>query len=641
MISAEVPPTEPPPPSTTEGPPEDTDSIANVTITLTPFAVLDEPLALAARPGTDDLYVAERDGRLRRISGVSGDPVLDEGAVLDFSGDVSTSAERGFLGVTFSPDGARLYVSYSDPGGDTAVDEYLMAGDDVDAASRRPVFSLDQPFGNHNGGDIHFGPDGFLYLALGDGGSSGDPNGEGQNTDTLLGTLIRIDPSGGDPYAVPADNPFTDGGGQPEVWLYGVRNPWRFSFDRVTGDLWIGDVGQNSVEEIDFLPTSEGAGAGANLGWNRLEGISVFAGSPPAEQVLPVLDYPQGPGCSVIGGYVYRGTRIPGLYGAYLYSDLCDAEIRGLLVRDGAVVEQRDFGVGSNDGEMVAFGEDQAGKLYVLSQSGEIFRIDPVEPAQAPAAADTPDGLAAQIVDAEQAVRDPETPLGDLAAAAHLQQVAYRHLAATPAWEAEVMEAIPPALRHTAATQLAARREFLGMHTTLSDTVPAWRIEAPVSAEELLGYYQEAEASYGVGWEYLAAINLVETGMGRIRGLSVAGAQGPMQFIPSTWERWGEGDVNDPRDAILAAARYLASNGAPDNMAAALRSYNNHNNYVRGVTGYASIMEADALVYYGFYHWQIHYLSAAGDLFLPVGYEELEAVPVDEYVAAHPEALGA
>jgi hypothetical protein len=187
---------------------------------------------------------------------------------------------------------------------------------------------------------------------------------------------------------------------------------------------------------------------------------------------------------------------------------------------------------------------------------------------------------------------------------------------------------------------VAARREFRSMHYTLSDTLPAWRIVEPEPAEDLRRFYRDAEAAYGVDWEYLAAINLVETAMGRIRGTSVAGAQGPMQFIPTTWARWGRGDVNDPADAIMAAARYLASNGfarGPRGVANALYEYNNHPAYVRGVTAYAKVMERRPRAYLAYHQWDVYYLTTEGDVVLPVGYERNRPVPVRRYLAAHPQ----
>jgi membrane-bound lytic murein transglycosylase B len=255
-----------------------------------------------------------------------------------------------------------------------------------------------------------------------------------------------------------------------------------------------------------------------------------------------------------------------------------------------------------------------------------------------PATAAAPAELAERLAAAESAVRDPATPDDQLDRAAFEQQMLYRQLARTPDWEAEVTAALPEPYRPAAAANVAARREFRSMHNRLNDTLPPWRIVEPPSADELLSYYQEGEAAFGVPWEILAAVNLVETGMGRIRGVSVAGAQGPMQFMPRTWAAFGDGgDVNDYRDAIMGAARYLAHNGGGrgeiDN---ALWNYNHSHRYVRGVKHYASVMEQDPNAYRGYHQWEIVYLSTMGDVWLPVGFESYEKVPVSDHLARNP-----
>jgi len=250
----------------------------------------------------------------------------------------------------------------------------------------------------------------------------------------------------------------------------------------------------------------------------------------------------------------------------------------------------------------------------------------------------TPGELVEQIVTAERAIADPATPTRALAAAGHLQQLAYRVLGTRPAWDERVLRGVPARLAPVVTANVASRREFRSMHTDLSPTLPAWRIVRPAPASDLLRYYRAAEREFGVGWEYLAAINLVETGMGRIRGTSVAGAQGPMQFIPSTWARWGEGDINSPRDAILAAARYLASSGftRPGGISGALWRYNNHPAYVRGVTLLARRMERDPRAFLGYYHWQIYYLTTEGDVLLPEGYATRKPIPAKRWLERHP-----
>ncbi len=253
-----------------------------------------------------------------------------------------------------------------------------------------------------------------------------------------------------------------------------------------------------------------------------------------------------------------------------------------------------------------------------------------------PVPAGEPAGLAAQIAAAEGVLRTPGTADGDLAAAALAQQVAYRQLGDHPEWEAAVLAALPPGLAPVAQNHAAARREFRALLRAPATTVPAWRIVAPAPADQLVGYYREAEAATGVPWNVLAAVNLVESGMGRIRGTSTAGAQGPMQFLPSTWAAYGEGDINDYRASILAAGRYLAANGAPADLDGALWRYNHSDHYVRGVELYAQLIAEHPGAFAGFYHWGVWYTSTAGDLFLPVGYEQAAPVPVEQYLASAP-----
>ncbi|MGQ0832640.1 MAG: PQQ-dependent sugar dehydrogenase [Microthrixaceae bacterium] len=355
---------------------------------------LDRPTALAARPSTRDLYVAERAGRVRLIKVTESTDgkgslkyELQRTPVLDISKDVLAGGERGLLGLAFSSDGRRLYVNFtSEPDGRTEVVEYEV-GDkpEPDARSARPLLSVDQPAANHNGGDLVVGPDGYLYIALGDGGGQGDPKGRAQDRKDLLGKILRIDPAAGvegdsEPYGIPAGNPFRDGAnGAPEVWAYGLRNPWRFSFDELTGDLWIGDVGQNAWEEVDWLPATGGfdAGRGANLGWDQMEGTHSFEGDNPTGAFLPVLEYPHDGRCSVIGGYVYRGEAIDGLQGAYLYADYCQSGVRGLRLTGGKVTDQAAWPLEGTP--IVSFGQDNEGELFVLIDSGSVVKLTPPE----------------------------------------------------------------------------------------------------------------------------------------------------------------------------------------------------------------------------------------------------------------------
>lgn len=259
----------------------------------------------------------------------------------------------------------------------------------------------------------------------------------------------------------------------------------------------------------------------------------------------------------------------------------------------------------------------------------DVFALEPP-----PAAAD-PAGLAAQIEAAEAAIRDPASTEVELAAAGLSQQVAYRALGHRPEWDAEVLAALPEHLRAPAQLHVAARREFRGMHRTLSPTIPAWEIVRPAPADELLAHYQEAEATFGIPWRYLAAINLVETATGRIRGTSVAGAQGPMQFMPATWEAYGAGgDVHDTRDAIMGAARYLSANNGAQDIDHALYRYNHSQRYVRGVKLYADLIAEHPRAWFGLYHWGVWYLSDAGEAYLPVGFRATEPISAAEYLAA-------
>ena len=282
------------------------------------------------------------------------------------------------LGLAFDPANARhLYVYYSaSRPRRTVVSRFTVTpdGGSVDSASELVILEVEQPYANHNGGQLAFGPDGHLYIGLGDGGSAGDPQGNGQDTSTLLGSILRIDVAGsvpGQPYDIPGDNPFAGGGGRGEIWAYGLRNPWRFSFDRETGELWAGDVGQNSWEEIDLIER------GGNYGWNVLEGNHCFRPKNECDasgKIPPVWEYSlDGEPCSVIGGYVYRGGAIPWLTGAYVYGDFCSGEIFGLRYSDGEVQEHKRLA--DADVGIMSFAEGYDGELYLLSQRAGIYRL--------------------------------------------------------------------------------------------------------------------------------------------------------------------------------------------------------------------------------------------------------------------------
>ena len=375
-----IPPTTTTPPTTeggsgsatTFGPAASSAQFRRARVRLVQVAELQQPVAMAVRPGDQAVYVAEQTGAVRALR----DGKVDPTPVVDISDQVTAGGEQGLLGLAFSPDGGFLYLNFTDTAGDSRVVELTMRGRRADPGSLRLLLRIDDPFANHNGGQLAFGPDRLLYIAFGDGGGGGDPLGSGQSLDTLLGKILRIDPrpAGGRPYRVPSDNPFVGrGGARPEIWSYGLRNPWRFSFDPATGDMWIGDVGQNAWEEVDHEPAGSG---GRNYGWNRREGRHTFEGERPAGAVDPVIEYGrEGGACTVIGGSVYWGRRIPGLRGAYLYGDYCAGWVRAARVRGGRVAEQRDLGL-SVPG-LTSFGVDPAGELYAMSLSGPVYRLAP------------------------------------------------------------------------------------------------------------------------------------------------------------------------------------------------------------------------------------------------------------------------
>lgn len=331
---------------------------------------------LTSPPDDPRRFVVEQAGRVR---------LLQDGELstyLDLTDRVTAGGERGLLGLAFHPEFAsngRLFVHYSGEGGDTVLAEYSAdpGAGTADAASERVLLTVEQPASNHNGGTVAFGPDGMLWLGLGDGGAAGDRFGNGQDPGTLLGTLLRVDVDGEHPYAIPPDNPFADGeGGAPEVWGYGLRNPWRFTFH--DGQVLIGDVGQDAVEELDAAAVSE---VGANFGWPVLEGPRCFQQedcAPPEAYVPPAASYTheETGGCSVIAGEVYDGTAAPALRGHWFYTDLCAGFLRSIRVEHGEVVEERDWTeqVGRLDGPL-SFGRDAAGELYVTTQDGRLLRL--------------------------------------------------------------------------------------------------------------------------------------------------------------------------------------------------------------------------------------------------------------------------
>lgn len=337
-----------------------------------------------AGDGSGRLFVHERDGRIRVIV---ANGTLQAAPFVDLSDRIEAGGERGLLGVAFHPDFAtnrRLFVHYSHIGdGATVVSELTASADgsSADPASERVLLTIPQPYANHNGGQLAFGPDGYLYIGLGDGGSGGDPLGNGQNRQTLLGKILRIDMDGvhaaGKEYGIPSGNPYASGGvspgdGLPEIWAYGLRNPWRFSFDRSNGDLYIGDVGQGAWEEIDRQPA--GSRGGENYGWNAHEGNHCF--SEACDQVIaiaPIAEYSHDLGCSVTGGYVYRGTLQPQLAGVYLFGDYCSGTIFSVPADGGAHVPKA---VADTGRQISSFGEGEDGEIYLVDLGGGgLYRV--------------------------------------------------------------------------------------------------------------------------------------------------------------------------------------------------------------------------------------------------------------------------
>ncbi|MGI9077461.1 MAG: PQQ-dependent sugar dehydrogenase, partial [Gemmatimonadaceae bacterium] len=307
---------------------------------------LSNPLYLTAPAGDSRLFIVEQHGLILVVENGSVIPT----PFLDIASRITSGGERGLLSLAFHPRYASngfFYVNFTDSNGDTRVERYRVSGNrnSADPSSAKLIITIGQPYSNHNGGLVMFGPDGMLYIGMGDGGSGGDPHGHGQNLQSLLGKILRLNVDGGDPYAIPVDNPYAQGGGRPEIWATGMRNPWRFSFDPRGRFLYVADVGQNQWEEINAMPTQS---AGLNYGWNIAEGNHCYA-SPSCDLnglVRPVLEYGRDQGCSVTGGFVYSGARMPALAGTYFYSDYCSGWLRSFRLVNGAATELREWPVG-------------------------------------------------------------------------------------------------------------------------------------------------------------------------------------------------------------------------------------------------------------------------------------------------------
>ncbi|MDE2854515.1 MAG: PQQ-dependent sugar dehydrogenase [Chloroflexota bacterium] len=337
--------------------------------------------ATHADDGSGRMFLLEQTGKVWIIDGGERSPV----PFLDMSDLITPTAnrpysEQGLLGLAFHPDfdsNGLFFVSYTNHDGSSVIARYRVSAEEPDSAdpdSGELVIYLAQPYANHNGGHIEFGPDGYLYFALGDGGAANDPLGAGQNRQLLLGSILRIDIDVELGYAIPPDNPFVGlTAARDEIWAYGLRNVWRFNFDRLTGDMYMADVGQNQWEEINFQP-AESPG-GENYGWNVWEGEHIFAGGSAPNHVPPIAEYSHALGCSVTGGVVYRGAAIPELEAVFLFGDYCSGRIWAAW-RDPALNWRMDELMHTNMA-ISSFGEDEAGEAYVIDYGGTLYRFDP------------------------------------------------------------------------------------------------------------------------------------------------------------------------------------------------------------------------------------------------------------------------
>ena len=364
-----------PPATLPEAPPPVDADLGAAVVAMEQLLVLDQPIDTVVAPN-GEWWIAQRTGE---VVVVDPDTGAVSAAILDISSETRGSGEQGLLGMAV--DDQALYANFTNLDGDTHVEAWLLDGAGR-PGERHLLLTIEQPFSNHNGGGLAIGPDQHLYIGVGDGGSGGDPLGAGQDPTNILGTILRIDPTPGatTAYEIPTDNPYADGvDGQPEIFLTGARNPWRFSFDPHTGDLWVADVGQNLFEEVTLLLGASGWGLGANLGWNLREATHEFNGERPEANVDPVFEYPHRgdpAGCSITGGYVYRGTDLPPLVGSYVFGDFCTSTLWAVSINDG-VVDFRDFGIDVPGADLAAFGVDPSGELVVLSLAGPVSRIVP------------------------------------------------------------------------------------------------------------------------------------------------------------------------------------------------------------------------------------------------------------------------
>ena len=382
-ISGSTPaPTPTGPPAATSGPTQ----LPPVSIALRAVVgSLPSPIGVSAAPGDPRLFVIGQAGQIVIVRGGKS-----AGTFLDISTRISCCGERGLLGLAFHPGYAtngRFFVRYTDPAGDIRISEFRVSSDPnkADPASETVLLTIPHPsYSNHNGGRIEFGPDGYLYIGTGDGGSGGDPNNHGQSLATLLGKMLRIDvdhPSGGKPYGIPADNPFVGrAGALPEIFAYGLRNPYSFSFDRLTGDLWIGDVGQDLWEEVDHAPANLGGGNGLDYGWSVMEGDHCYkpaTGCSTIGLTPPLTEYTHGAndsiGCAIIGGYVYRGNAYPDLLGRYFFGDECSGHVWDVTA--AGPLSQAPQLLLSSGLNIDGWGQDDVGELYLVASNGSLYQL--------------------------------------------------------------------------------------------------------------------------------------------------------------------------------------------------------------------------------------------------------------------------
>lgn len=366
-------------------------TLDGVAVKLTEVAKVENPTVITSRSGAPTMFIAERPGHVRQLTvlpvkgGPDGltvirtDAFVERGYLLDISRDVNTDGDGGLVGMAYSSDGRKLYLSYLGKDGALHVDEYKVNDDRPNPSTKRELLKVDMPSTERIGGQVAAGPDGFLYVGVGDGGQTG----AAQDPKSLLGKILRIDPEGGVgpiPYAIPDSNPHRDGSdGAPEVWLTGVRTP-HFGFDETTGDLWVTDSG-DKVEELNILPGFGGqAGRDANLGAGLMDGSRPLPGqSAPDGHIAPIFEYNHDRGeCAAVSGFAYRGEKMPALTGAYVYGDRCTGEVRGLRLASAKASDERGLGAGVPPGTLVGFGQDVDGELWVVSSTGQVFRVDPV-----------------------------------------------------------------------------------------------------------------------------------------------------------------------------------------------------------------------------------------------------------------------